>query len=119
MGCDVHPKIEVEKWPGRDDPWIDVAELHFWRDYTAFGLMAGVRGEEKLFAARGYAPLLSTDLNGDHTPSWLTTQEFRQVLERMSELGREADESYWSALAYMEDTERRGFRARLVFNFDS
>ena len=55
MGCDIHAYIESQPHK-KDHPdywWLD-AELHVLRDYTMFGILAGVRGGVPLYAPRGW-----------------------------------------------------------------
>lgn len=84
MGCDIHPNVIVYdehlKW------WSHFAHFHFDRDYLLFATLAGVRngyGVEGFIPPRGiYANvhgLYDEDL-GDHSYSWLTSQEFKKAL---------------------------------------
>lgn len=86
MGCDIHPYVCYRTGEGRlksfqHDPFS------LGRDYTLFGLLAGVRGTHALFEARGFpeeVPFhinLAFDRRADdtHDASWLTTAEVKAV----------------------------------------
>ena len=121
MGCDVHASIEFEAWPGQERAWDRYADLSLWRNYNVFGFMAGVRGDgPAVVEPRGFPPDMASEPTGDHTPCWLTTQEFRKALELADPKFPGTSYDYWATLAAMEEIERRGGkRCRLVFNFDS
>ena len=53
-----------------------------------------------------------------HTHSWLTTEEFLRVLMLPCEYGAR-EVKYSAILAAMQEMERRGLSARLVFWFDN
>lgn len=52
-----------------------------------------------------------------HTHSWITTDEFAQVLGRMSP--SRVSVEYWALLAAMKELEWHGQEVRLVFWFDN
>ena len=52
-----------------------------------------------------------------HTPSWLTTQELRNVLEQYKESKQNDD--VWASLVAMEYLESKGNVVRVVFWFDN
>jgi hypothetical protein len=61
MGCDIHGYIEVRLNPeNRPNSWWKYAELRVMRNYAMFGLLAGVRSEDKpIVEPRGW------DINSD------------------------------------------------------
>lgn len=50
-----------------------------------------------------------------HSHSWCSPQELRAVLESLPD----EPVTYWALLAMLEEVERRGKRARIVFWFDN
>jgi hypothetical protein len=62
MGCDIHvfPEISKRKNADGSDDWMGLCgEFDIWRDYDLFGIMAGVRRGDALFAPRGVPPDIS------------------------------------------------------------
>ena len=88
MGCDIHPHVARRTGEGKLVPFM-YSSLDLGRDYVMFGLLAGVRGEEKLFEPRGLPDDVPSTykfdydrMEGDaHSASWLTTEEVRAVAE--------------------------------------
>lgn len=119
MGISIVAAVEYLAYPDRQDPWCTLTHnVSLLRHYDLFYRM-GYAVEDPLHPPRG-APadadddtrVMLEECNGI-SPSWLTTQEFRTALE-----GVDARPEYWATLAAMEEFERRGLRARLVFAFD-
>lgn len=54
-----------------------------------------------------------------HSHSWLTTAEYRTVLEAPRPNGWGIDPAYFAVLAALEELERRNCNARLIFWFDN
>ncbi len=98
MGCDIHLYVEVRKAEG--SPWVFVhpplghdayaeqnghpAQWAPWRDYLAFGILAGVRRRAEPIAGPRGVPHDRTDTYADaveewcgdgHTHSWLMLDE--------------------------------------------
>jgi len=98
MGCDIHPRIARRTGEGELVSFMH-GTLDLGRDYVMFGLMAGVRGKEKLFEPRGlpddvpFSYKFDHDrLDGDaHSASWLTTQEVRMVADAYPEVAERLD----------------------------
>jgi len=91
MGCDIHGFIESREDYSREKSiYWSRAKLDLDRDYTLFGLLAGVRGAEEPIV---YDKGLPLDLSGcikesweewgcdAHTPSWLNREEALEVLK--------------------------------------
>jgi len=61
MGCDIHAYIDYDS--PKDQGEIDLVnyfgEINIFRHYALFGLMAGVRGQYKLFKPKGLPERLS------------------------------------------------------------
>jgi hypothetical protein len=55
----------------------------------------------------------------NHTHSWCTVEEYRRVLSAERPHGWEVAAPYFAVLAMLEELERRGCDARLVFWFDN
>lgn len=115
MGCDITAHIE---WNNEGD-WEHFAEVFLPRWYVAFGLLAGVRGEDALFTPRGLPENLSDEVREEredcdgHSDSWLSTADMMQVVERLEAYGEGIE--YKATLAAMVALGE----ARLVFWFDS
>lgn len=83
MGCDIHMHLEVKiagKWEHYGAPSVS-------RDYSLFGLLAGVRGKgPAVVAPKGFPADASTVTRFDyeqwagdaHTPSWLSAEEISE-----------------------------------------
>jgi hypothetical protein len=121
MGCDIHLCIEH----GNDPDWRSFAVgIHLLRLYSIFGRLAGVRSDEPpLIAPRGFpidaAPQTKAEFAGlsefdAHTPSWLTLAEWKAAMR-----DGEGEPGYQVVSEIMEDIERRGKKARVVFWFDN
>lgn len=122
MGCDIHAHIEAKEY----ESFYRQAYVHLTRNYLMFGLMAGVRKDIAMIAPRGLPTDISTTVRWEHremeldahTSSFLTADEFEQVLKAY-----EADGSwggtppiYKATLALMREL---GDTARIVFWFDN
>ena len=161
MGCDIHGYIEYEDWEDNGKPHYSCfGENLGERDYTMFGLLAGVRHGSAIFAPRGipenisftvkgsfYQFVIDGEKDGDgyiskvtaqewvdkgwskwidknyvsnpdwHTPSWLTTKEYEQVLrarEEITDYGN-VDQEWYAILGAMKALKN----ARFVFWFDN
>lgn len=102
----------------------------FGRDYCLFGLLAGVRGQQKLYETRGFPEdacwILAEDFrnNSDaYSPSWLEIGELSVLLDHYAEVVAPLPESTELALratiAAMEILNAGDpSRSRLVFWFD-
>jgi hypothetical protein len=204
MGCDIHTFIEYSTFTDKNGEayWQCMGgRYNPGRDYTMFGIMAGVRDDsEQMFEPRGlpdgklsyqvedyvrmriadegsepsddevtleqarswttghYGETITNDAQGKprwvtnpdlHSHSWLTLDEYRQVLNRykfgevtdeLDEIdvadedkevvtqavaalrgggGREYDVGWGAILAAMEYFAARGCQTRLVFCFDN
>lgn len=53
MGCDIHGYIEYKRWPENESPYWDFGGCFGSRDYSMFGLMAGVRQGGCIVEPRG------------------------------------------------------------------
>lgn len=115
MGTDIYAYIEVQdgnvwKLCG-SDVWLN-------RNYTLFGLLAGVRSDVGMFAPRGMPADISAELNADRTPghsgSWLTLEELIAVSEHEAMKGYD---TLTEVLDRMQDMGK-GRPTRLVFWFD-
>lgn len=54
-----------------------------------------------------------------HSHTWLTSAEFRQILELPREIGWNIDVAYWGLLAMLEEIDRRAQETRIVIWFDN
>jgi len=88
MGCDIHLHVEI-KYKGE---WIHYAAPNVDRHYWLFGVMAGVRGDEKPIAEPKGLPAdisLTTKIDYEykrcrwHTPSWLNEEEIMELEDRL------------------------------------
>lgn len=91
MGCDIHLHAEVKI----KNAWHHYAHPSVPRSYPLFSIMAGVRGEEEPIAPpRGLPHDITAVTRLDyehcredwHTPSWLSSEEAVQVVERYEKL---------------------------------
>lgn len=107
MGCDIHMWAEVrlrstDPWQAYSTEEMDVTS----RNYYFFGLIAGVRsGGLQLYDPRGFPKDLSRELDHvkeefDHTPTWLTLQEFKRCLVSFNRMCISEDgyKKLWSSL---------------------
>lgn len=98
MGCDIHPYICYRNGEGKLKQFM-YSELDLGRDYTFFGLLAGVRGKHKLFEAKGFPEDVPSHVLFDfnrraddtHDASWLTTAELKQVAEAYERIATEGE----------------------------
>ena len=107
------------------------------RIYALFGALAGTRGTiDPIYDPRGLPDYVSPEVleeyrlfEGDaHTPSWLTTIEFRKCLDlTIKVLSKKEDENnvktwfqpYEKIYEYMKYCESEGESSRIVFWFDN
>lgn len=129
MGCDIHPVIEIKS--KYDDEWKLAAcrGVPQYRSYSAFALLAGVRGGDPVIPPRGLPEDLSNETKllmdqkglylGDHSFSWLTLEELDRddfseddcwLIFDLAKLMRTLMENYYG-------TDENG--VRVVFGFDS
>lgn len=158
MGCDIHPFFEVKtsrgwefggKWE-RKDGLVEAPLIPAYsrrdRCYAAFGVLAGVRSDNKLpliSPPRGLPNDLSLTLVtasavddiwfGDHSHSWVTLEEVEGMRKRLRAMwGKEyppkdeEDGPHHSAFRFLDDWEseawnmQRNYKeCRWVFGFDS
>mgnify|MGYP001578519903 CR=1 FL=1 len=120
MGCDIHTFVEYKLW--NDGGMRTGCEIWVARDYTLFGLMAGVRGSDLPdVPPRGIPDGLSDEVQNEyircgtdaHTESWLTLGELTTVLARHPHRDMEL------ARTLMNITDQQGRDPRLVFWFDN
>lgn len=72
MGANIHQHIEVKK----NGQWHHLSQPHVFRDYTYFGLLAGIRGKmEPIIPPRG----LPDDV------TFVTTVDYEQTADRYGE----------------------------------
>ena len=76
MGCDTHPRPQKLV----NQKWVDVRVEDFWdmRQHSTFGFLAGVRnysGVTPIAEQRGLPEDFQGDEPGEHSFSWLSTQE--------------------------------------------
>lgn len=70
MGCDIHAYIEFQEYEDKDgNPmyWNWSGRVWFSRNYWLFELMAGVRGDNKLYEPRGIPEHLSWMVQDEYT----------------------------------------------------
>lgn len=147
MGCDIHARVEVynretQKWekiymyipdkytPGR----LREVEPYNGRDYTMFGVLAGVRYMvEPIAQPRGIPQNASYGVRVDwesdsewcHTPSWLTLAELQLAVKdkkRYDKDERQSLKSLINGIDFMVDASWRyaeDSEVRLVFWFDN
>ena len=136
MGCDIHAIVEAcevsESAPTPDWAYSDWTRFDdLGRYYDIFGFLAGVRRDFPHIPPRGLPSDLSVayrevddDTFGDHSKSWLTTDEFAEALACFDAL-RGASGHSWkptdfhAVLDYMRALERTGRVVRFVFGFDN
>lgn len=135
MGTDIHMYIEHKSKKTHKF----VFDFGQWgeRIYNLFGTMAGTRGEyEAIYEPRGIPDDISPEVKeeyeimweGDaHTPSWLTTAEFRECLDLVikhsdynasNEIPSWLKEYEWM-YEFMKYNEEEGEPCRVVFWFDN
>lgn len=116
MGCDIYGWIESKEETGH---WRQRLKLEASRHYALFGGLAGVRRNDlEIIPPKGKpedADLYGEDCElGDHSFSWLTTDELKRVkahLEKHGVYSKELD-AWIAAMEQLGD-------ARIVFGFDS
>lgn len=59
MGCDIHEHIEIKI----DGEWVFIGGIYIGRDYSLFGVLAGVRDEEVECVSKGGHKGLPDDLS--------------------------------------------------------
>lgn len=131
MGCDIHSYVYHRQGKGPLNTFLCM-ELNLGRDYGLFGLMAGVRGEHKLFDARGFPEDTPHRIRFDydrriddvHDASWLTTGELKQVAEKYIEINERRNPWLETVIGYMDalddwcQEDDPGGQAILIFFFD-
>ena len=130
MGTDLSAYIEY----GRNDAKHGavrrvLGEVWLHRTYVLFGLMAGIRGDEQLFTARGLPANVESILaeicnESGETASWLTANELVQVLSRLQELSPNNDniellKATIEAMRSLDKDQQLENHSRLVFWVDS
>lgn len=126
MGCDIHAHVE-QRWNDQS-MWFSCAEFRPFRNYDLFGVLAGVRGDQKpIIEPRGLPDGLSVIVRNryegscfdNHTSSWLTTNELDNVLGHYrSKTGAQRPADFMGILSFMRSIEPLG-PVRLVFWFDN
>lgn len=143
MGCDIHAKIEYQRFPKHPSRWDNFAmDICLPRDYGVFAAMLDGHARDS-GEWGGVAPARGLPTDGDNfwmtheyvhehwNPdpactadwghSWLTTAEFAEALGRVS-ARRPSDPvsvEYRVTLAMMQGLEAAGHPARIVFGFDN
>lgn len=129
MGCDIHLVVQVKE-PGSIH-WFTQGKFKADRWYTMFAYMnRTVRNYDEVlgYDEKGipedcyYKPEseeTARDL-GDHSYSWLTSDEFREAAKRAYKDEKVGNiVSYDAILRYMMYFESKGYQTRLIFGFDS
>ena len=141
MGCDIHIFAECKRGrKGKRKHWRFFDELKGERIYGIFSVLAGVRLDiPSLFPPRGLPGDITQEvykryIDGKpdwHHPSWLTTEEFEQVLSYGQEIlpkecekdGEEYSgycfDSYLYILDILKEYESVGEPSRIIFWFDN
>ena len=131
MGCDIHPYLCFRTSSGDVKP-VKYSKLDLGRDYTFFGLLAGVRGEHTLFEARGFptnTPSHITfnynSMEGDaHHASWLTTSEVQAIAEAYVKINNWQNPLLAGLVGMMQSLDawcndhEPGTHVELIFFFD-
>jgi hypothetical protein len=85
--------------PFEDRIPAEMTEWHFWRDYSAFGHVAGVRGGSALSRPKGWPsdwPVKDDGYTGwCHSPTWFTADEWERLCKKHTEFG---DDPRWCGL---------------------
>ena len=98
MGCDIHMHIEI-RYNGK---WVHYACPSIDRNYTLFGIMAGVRGEgPAIVEPKGVPNNMSvvTRLSWEkwgpdaHTASWFNEEEIDLLSARLKKLREQSGDS--------------------------
>ena len=128
--------IHVEYKSRKTGKWTYAYEVDGDRNYNLFSVLAGTRGDcLPLYNPRGLPSDISDmakkeyeDWGADaHTPSWLTTQEFKECLsttiKRSEDSYREEMKKwlkpYYGIYKKMNTIESKGEPCRIVFWFDN
>lgn len=104
MGCDIHTFIEYSDFTDQNgEPyWSSLGgQINAGRDYTMFGLLAGVRGGEALFSPRGLP-------NGKHS---YTVEDYMHVRIGTKE---QVENSYEGGVVTLETAQ--GWRGETIIN---
>ena len=85
MGCDIHAYIEYCDLGDKSQNWNFSSSIDFGRDYTLFGLIAGVRSlcGANLFPVRGYPDSSKAEHIGskDFPTSYIVQKEYDSWLD--------------------------------------
>ena len=127
MGCDIHVFVEYKLYGG--DRWSNFGgEFRLPRNYTLFGYLAGIRGyADPKIPPRGMPKDPSWwvgdfwNEQGEHTPTCMTYDELRNVLDDYVVCEGHGLSYEWDALLQMARVLQNGSRkpVRIVFWFDS
>lgn len=134
MATDIHMHLEHKS--RKTNKYVYDFEADGNRIYALFGALARVRGPFYLYNQRGLPKDISPEVLAEyqswgedaHTPSWLTTNEFRKCLDlTIMKLSEEYDvkevkswlKSYEWIYEYMKYCEDEGEQSRIVFWFDN
>jgi hypothetical protein len=128
--------IHVEYKSRKTGRWTYAYEADGDRNYNLFSVLAGTRGEcLPLYDPRGLPDDISDkakkkyeDWGTDaHTPSWLTTQEFKECLSTTIKRSEDSYrdemkkwlEPYYEIYEKMYTIESQGELCRMIFWFDN
>jgi len=137
MGCDIHLYVEYSEYKNRpNDYWS--FQFPVERRYYLFGLMAGVRGENKLYNTKGIPKDISFITENDykewgedaHSVSWLSVDEYEKCIKTFikdinkENKGNELNLETSSVLEFvllnlLKDMVKRFVNVRIVFWFDN
>lgn len=75
----------------------EINEWNFWRDYEAFGHVAGVRGGKELSPRKGWPPDWDAEAYNEwcHSPTWFAADEWAELCRKHRQFG---DDKRWTAL---------------------
>ena len=128
MGADCHD-FYIEQESSYGGRWYYIAQVQTDRDYTAFGVLAGVREEDpEHIPPRGYPEDICYQMQdhakegGCHSETWLTTDEMVEAQVRYVKAnGGSPYQPLEYAIAIMRMAEARDpeHPVRAVFCFDS
>ena len=128
--------IHVEYKSRKTGKWTYAYEVDGDRNYNLFSILAGTRGDcLPLYNPRGLPSDISDmakkeyeDWGADaHTPSWLTTQEFKECLSTTIKRSEDSYrdemkkwlEPYYEIYEKMYTIESQGELCRMIFGFDN
>ena len=128
--------IHVEYKSRKTGKWTYAYEVDGDRNYNLFSVFAGTRGEcLPLYDPRGLPSDISDKTKKEyedwgvdaHTPSWLTTQEFKECLSTTIKRAEDSYrdemkkwlEPYYGIYKKMNTIESKGEPCRIVFWFDN